>query len=184
MQKYKFGKTQTKELKTLGLFRSYLNNELWTWHIKINQRTLDLYKWSEHVPFELIGHYLNTKILQYYIQWHCWKYYDGGRTGGCDNTFVTKINDEIIHDCRDKFKKYRCITTHIITPMFTYKFCAWDIYGRYPGARPTDDISIEFEIRAIFALLWFQIYSTDHNKILLTSRQCNCRDVWKFHCDH
>ena len=48
-----------------------------------------------------------------------------------------------------------------------------------PGARPTNDISIEFEIRPKFAVLWFEIYSTDHNEILHTSRQCNCRDVCK-----
>ena len=44
---------------------------------------------------------------------------------------------------------------------------------------PTNDISIEFEIRPKFAVLWFKMYSTDHNKNLYTSRQCNCRDVCK-----
>ena len=48
-----------------------------------------------------------------------------------------------------------------------------------PGARPTNDISIEFEIRPKFAVLWFKLYSTDHNEILHTSRQCNCLDVCK-----
>ena len=48
-----------------------------------------------------------------------------------------------------------------------------------PGARPTNEISIEFEIRPKFPMLWFEIYSTDHSKILHTSRQCNCRDVCK-----
>ena len=48
-----------------------------------------------------------------------------------------------------------------------------------PGARPTEDISIEFEIRAKFAALCFQMYSTDHYKIVHTSRQCDCRDVCK-----
>ena len=48
---------------------------------------------------------------------------------------------------------------------------------RPPGARPTIDISIEFEIRPNFAVLWFKIYSSDHNKMLHTSRQCNCHDV-------
>ena len=48
-----------------------------------------------------------------------------------------------------------------------------------PGARPTNDISIELEIRPKFAVLWLNTYSTDHNKILYTSRQCNCRDVCK-----
>ena len=52
------------------------------------------------------------------------------------------------------------------------------LVGR-PGARPTNDISIEFEIRPKFAGLWFKMHSTDHNEILHTSRQCNCRDVCK-----
>ena len=47
------------------------------------------------------------------------------------------------------------------------------------GARPTNDISIEFEIQPKFAVLWFEIYSTDHNDILHTSRQLHCRDVCK-----
>ena len=46
-----------------------------------------------------------------------------------------------------------------------------------PGARPTNDISIEFEIRPKFAVLWFKMYSTDHYEILHMSQQCNCRDV-------
>ena len=55
----------------------------------------------------------------------------------------------------------------------------WDIV--MPGARPTNGISIEFEIRPKFAVIWFRMYSTDHNEILRTSRQCNCncRDVCK-----
>ena len=48
------------------------------------------------------------------------------------------------------------------------------------GARPTNDISFGFEIRPKLAVLWFEIYSTDHNEILHMSRQCNCRDVCKF----
>ena len=52
--------------------------------------------------------------------------------------------------------------------------------GNYcPGTRPTNDISIEFEIRPKFAVLWFKIYWTDHNKILHTSRQYNCHEVCK-----
>ena len=42
---------------------------------------------------------------------------------------------------------------------------------------PTNSISIEFEIRSRFAMLWFKMYSLDHNNILHTSRQCYCRDV-------
>ena len=46
-----------------------------------------------------------------------------------------------------------------------------------PGPRPTNDISIEFEIIPKFEVLWFKIYSTDDNEIFHTPRQCNCRDV-------
>ena len=52
-------------------------------------------------------------------------------------------------------------------------------HAKGPGARPTNGISIEFEIRSNFAELWFKTYSTNHNEILHTSRQCNCRDVCK-----
>ena len=45
--------------------------------------------------------------------------------------------------------------------------------------RPTNDISIEFEIWPQFAMLWFKVYSTDHNEILRTSQQLHCRDVCK-----
>ena len=48
-----------------------------------------------------------------------------------------------------------------------------------PGACPTNDISIKFEIRPKFAVLWFKTNSVNHNEILHTSRQCNCRDVCK-----
>ena len=48
-----------------------------------------------------------------------------------------------------------------------------------PGTRPTNDISTEFEIRPKFAVSWLKMYSTDHNEILYTSLQCNCRDVCK-----
>ena len=35
----------------------------------------------------------------------------------------------------------------------------------FPGSHPTNDISIEFEIRPKYAVLWFKIYSTDRNEI-------------------
>ena len=53
------------------------------------------------------------------------------------------------------------------------------LVSRRSGARPTNDISIEFEIRPKLAVFCFKIYSTDHNEILYTSRQYDCRDVCK-----
>ena len=47
------------------------------------------------------------------------------------------------------------------------------------GARPTNDISIELEIRWKFKTLQCKIYAADHKDILYTSRQCHCRDVYK-----
>ena len=35
--------------------------------------------------------------------------------------------------------------------------------GLSAGARPTNDISIEFEIRPHLAVLWFEMCSTNHN---------------------
>ena len=51
-------------------------------------------------------------------------------------------------------------------------------YGR-PGASPTNDISIEFEIRPKFGVLWFKMHIADLNDILSTSRQCSYRAVRK-----
>ena len=48
---------------------------------------------------------------------------------------------------------------------------------KVPGTRPTNNISIEFEIRPKFAVLWFKIYSADQNEILHTSWECNCRGM-------
>ena len=39
-----------------------------------------------------------------------------------------------------------------------------------PGARPINEISIEFEIRPKFAVLWLKINSNNHNEILHTSQ--------------
>ena len=48
-----------------------------------------------------------------------------------------------------------------------------------PGTGPTKNILIEFEIRPKFAVLCFEMYSTDHNENLHKSRQQNCHDVCK-----
>ena len=48
-----------------------------------------------------------------------------------------------------------------------------------PGAHLTNYISIGFKIRPIFAVLWFKMFSTDHNKILHISRPLHRRDVCK-----
>ena len=45
------------------------------------------------------------------------------------------------------------------------------------GVRPNNNISIEFEIRSKFGVLWFEMYLTDHNDILHMSQQCYCRDM-------
>ena len=55
----------------------------------------------------------------------------------------------------------------------------WVRHKSLPGACPTKNISIEFEILPKFAMLWYKMYSFDHNEILHTSRQLHCRDVCK-----
>ena len=69
------------------------------------------------------------------------------------------------------------ICHHLVSLAHSLVFgrCSWVV----TGARPTNDISIECEIRPKFAVLSFKIFSTDHNKILPTPRQRNCRDVCK-----
>ena len=56
--------------------------------------------------------------------------------------------------------------------LFTY---LTEYIVRYPGARPTNDISLEFEFDQ--NMHCFKMYLTEHNEIVHTSRQCNCRDV-------
>ena len=50
-----------------------------------------------------------------------------------------------------------------------------------PGARPTNHISIEFQIRAKFGGLLFKIYLNiyDHNEMLRTSWQLHCHGMCK-----
>ena len=66
-----------------------------------------------------------------------------------------------------------------------YKVVQWRMslcshcWCHYLGALPINGISIEFEIRPNFAVLWFQRCPTIQSKILHTSRQCYCREVCK-----
>ena len=48
-----------------------------------------------------------------------------------------------------------------------------------PGARPTNGISIEFEIWPKYAVLGFKMCSTNDNEILHMPWQYNCFDVYK-----
>ena len=52
--------------------------------------------------------------------------------------------------------------------MYQVGRCKLTVDAQGAGARPTNDISIEFEIRPKFVLLWFKMYITDHNEILDT----------------
>ena len=60
---------------------------------------------------------------------------------------------------------------HVLLPTL-FMYCG-------PGARPTNDVSIEFKIQWNFVMVLFITYSADHNEILHTSRQIHCRDVCK-----
>ena len=48
-----------------------------------------------------------------------------------------------------------------------------------PEARPTNNISIKFQIQSNFIMFLFIIYSANRNEILHTSRQKHCRDMCK-----
>ena len=48
-----------------------------------------------------------------------------------------------------------------------------------PGGHPTHVISIKFKIPQKFQMLWFKMCSTDHSKILHTSWQLHCHDMYK-----
>ena len=48
-----------------------------------------------------------------------------------------------------------------------------------PGVRPTNDISIEFEILSKLGVFYIKICLTDHTEISHTSRQLHCHDVFK-----
>ena len=43
--------------------------------------------------------------------------------------------------------------------------CVQDSNKNIPGARPTDGISIKFELQSKFGVLWFKTISTDHSEI-------------------
>ena len=75
--------------------------------------------------------------------------------------------------------QYCVIMDHVIMVLYCGEIlCKWHGRGTL-CARPNNDNSIEFQIQPKFAVHWFKMYSTNHNKILHTSRQCNCRDVCK-----
>ena len=62
--------------------------------------------------------------------------------------------------------------THWRSKHWVFKWILpWNQCITMPGACPTNDISIEFETRPKFAVLWFKMYSTDHNEIMHMSRR-------------
>ena len=54
------------------------------------------------------------------------------------------------------------MASHVTLIVF-YKESLWK--PDWPGAHPTNDISIEFEIRTKLAVLWFKTHWTDPNEI-------------------
>ena len=61
-------------------------------------------------------------------------------------------------------------------PIFKWVALTWTVRH---CTSTTDDISIDFEIRSKCAVLWFKMYSTDHNIILHMLQQCYSHDVCK-----
>ena len=92
---------------------------------------------------------------------------DWGKLGNC-------------HDCRvwDMMASWWLL----LTRQSTWRWWVLEsnyLHQRWAGACPTYGISILFGIWSNIAVLWFKIWSTNHNKILRTSRQCYCREVCK-----
>ena len=79
----------------------------------------------------------------------------------------------------------KIIYNQINTPQNITKWTIWNFRQKVwkPGPRPTNDTSIEFEIRPKFEVLLFKLCKTDRNESLHTARQCNYRDVYIFCCD-
>ena len=76
----------------------------------------------------------------------------------------------------------------ILRYVFTWSLIALWVYGIQstgervpgtPGIKSWRGSHYYRYIRPKFAILWFKMFSTDHNEILHMSRQCNCRDVCK-----
>ena len=59
------------------------------------------------------------------------------------------------------------LNMRIIGPSMAFTIMTWHSWA-LPGARPTNGISIKFEIRSKFGGLWFKTCSIDHNEILHT----------------
>ena len=69
--------------------------------------------------------------------------------------------------------KNDCLKTPLTNGSAAFQWMlSCDSCHRWPGARPTNAISIEFEILPKFPVICFKMYSTDHNEILHMSRQC------------
>ena len=68
-------------------------------------------------------------------------------------------------------------TNHIKTTYEILKKCRNILWST--GLRPTNDISVEFEIRPKIEVLCLKIWSTDHNETFHKSRQCDCPGVWE-----
>ena len=63
------------------------------------------------------------------------------------------------------------------------RFLHIEIVPDLPSARPTNDISIKFEIRQQFGAISFKIYSTDHNEICTRAESVTVMMCAKFRCD-
>ena len=79
--------------------------------------------------------------------------------------------------------KFRCDWLNILRTRVLRNFIQFGIWSKYlwwdERRRPTNRISIEFEIQSKFKLLLFKICPTYDDKILYMSQQCYCCDVCK-----
>ena len=103
---------------------------------------------------------------------------------GCPDNFLLCINCDLlsvpIHVTHSKLWLAPEMSLEMSSPNLKRSLIeAAVIHLRHSCARPTNDISIEFEIRSEFVVLWLKMRSTDHNEISHMTRHCYCCDVCK-----
>ena len=117
----------------------------------------------------------HSHSLKFWRNFHCWLNWKLGKI------FITGCAGSCHFDNFQCSQWWKC---HQNKNMTVLAFCSRPSHpihqcSQRHAPHPTNDISIEFEIRLKFEVPYCKMYSTDYNEILHISRQCNCRDVCK-----
>ena len=81
------------------------------------------------------------------------------------------------HPLFKPIKPERLESWHWVNWIFDYWVQWTRIIVGWPGACPTKDISIKFNIQPKCAVLWFKMHLTNHNQTWHMSLQCNCCEL-------